>query len=318
MNGREGIKRVLIVDDEPNVAMILAANLEKLGEGYDVDTAHSGDEALVKMEQTAYTLVLTDYKMPGLSGLDLARIVRQTSPSTRVVLMTAYGTDELRNITGQFNLDGYLDKPFTMAQIRKIVERAVSRTQDEQDPYRSGTQTLEQPVHDHLQALQSDTGARCVLLLSSSGYPVEIAGQTDGLDIPVLSALVAANFVAAAEIARQFGTSSIFRSSYHEGTDYNIYSYDLIGDLMLAVIFDSHSKPGTVWFYTKQTAATLEPLLKEQPPAADYVDDLAMAVDAGLDQLFDIGDDTPDTGQLMNLDDAVANGLLPPELLDKV
>ncbi len=329
-------KRVLVVDDEVNVATVLAASLESLGDEFEVDTAYSGDEALRKVQQTHYTLVLTDYKMPGMTGIDLAQAIRKVSPDTQVVLMTAYGTSDLRKMMEQMNYD-YIDKPFSMAQIREIVERAVNRTREGADPYRAGEREVVQDVYEHLAALQENTSARCVLLLSAGGYPVEVAGQTEGLDISVIGALVAANFMAAAELAKQFGSGSIFKSSYHEGTDYNIYAYDLTGDLLLAVIFDSRSRPGVVWFYTKQVAADLMPLVENPDEGAteEFADALASAVDEGWEALAG-GEEEDVAGaavserpvpprvegegsdQLMSFEEAVAQGLLPPDFFGEL
>lgn len=310
MAGNTQPKRVLIVDDEPNVAFVLADSLEKLGEGYSIETANSGEEALTKIREDAYALVVTDYKMPGMSGLDLAQEIRQTAPDTQVVLMTAYGTAELRDSVEHLKLD-YLDKPFTMDQIREIVERAVGHTRHSEDPYRAGVISMTEPVQTGLQRLQADTGARCVMLVSSSGYPVETVGQTKGLNVSSVGALVAANFMAAVELAKLLGNTSIFKSSYHEGEDYNIYSYDVNGDLLLAVIFGSESKPGTVWFYTKQTAAALIPLLADLSPSIHFEGDLTAAIDAELLQAFgDTGSNEHNEDALLNLQEAIAAGLV--------
>lgn len=315
-------KRMLIVDDEPSVAMILAENLEKVDDDYIVETANSGDEALAKLSRDAYTLVITDYKMPGMTGLDLVRAIHNTSPGTQVVLMTAYGTEELRDTIDHLGLSGYLDKPFTMEQIRGIVEEAVGRTTQRADHVEGEPQppaiepALEQPIRERLETLRRDTQARCVLLLGSSGYTVEAVGDRDYLDISNVSALVAANFMAAAELARLLGTGSVFKSSYHEGSDYNIYAYDLEGDLLLAVITDSDRKAGMVWFYTKQTASELGPLLEQElAPTGEEVGDLTEGLDGALDEMFGpIGDDYGlDESQLLSLDEAVAEGLVPHE-----
>jgi two-component system, response regulator, stage 0 sporulation protein F len=312
-------KRLLVVDDEPAVAMVLAENLEKVDDEYVVETAHSGDEALTKIEEGAYALVITDYKMPGMSGLDLVRAVHDVSPGTQVVLMTAYGSSDLRDTVDHLGLSGYLDKPFTMEQIRGIVKRAIGRTAEaEGDPYRSGELSLEYPVNEQLEQLRLDTQARCVMLLSSSGYPVEVAGRTDDLSVANVSALVAANFMAAAELARLLGTGSVFKSSYHEGTDYNIYSYDLGSDLLLAVITDSDCKAGTVWFYTKQTVSNLEPVLEQELAAPDgdrglNGADLTEGLDKALDDLFNESGDESNSDKLMNLDEALEAGLVPSE-----
>lgn len=345
-------KRILIVDDEPNVTLVLSRSLRKLGDNYHVETAQSGHEALTKLEDGSYELVITDYKMPKMSGLDLAIAVRDLAPQTQVVLMTAHGTGALRTMAGDMELDGYIDKPFTMDQIREIVEAAVSSTEAE-DPYLIGDREIEDAVYAQLEALQSDTGARCVMLLSSGGYPIEVVGMTQNLDASTVGTLVAANFMAAVELSRLLGNNSIFKSSYHEGPDYNIYSYDVNGDVLLAVIFGAETKTGAVWFFTKQTAATLAEMdLAQKPLDADTFKELTSDLSAGLDTLFtdddaifvedapaqasasmpeawEVAGDDPvdqdnepatehspvDVDTLLTLEDAISAGLVPSDLL---
>lgn len=284
-------KRVLIVDDEPNVAMVLAENIEALGENYFVETASSGKETLEKVCSHHYTLVLTDYRMPGMNGVDLAKAIQSCSPETKVILMTAHGSLELQRTLEQLELAGYIDKPFSMQEIRQIVKRlveqAVAARVEGQDVARPTA--LEADVNQELQQLQRNSGARCVLLLSTSGYPIDVVGESQGLDVFGLSALIAANFLAAAEVATLLGTGSVFRTSYHEGPDYNFYSYDVNGSLLLTVIFDANAKPGVIWLYTKRTAQVLETMLDEPLPrqaeatAALLAD---MDLDNEIDQLF--------------------------------
>ena len=271
---QNSFNRILIVDDEPKVAMVLALSLERLGEGYSFDIAHSGNEAIAKLQQNSYHLLITDYSMPGMTGLDLIETAHRISPQTQIVLMTAHGTDKLHQRLKTLKLAGYLDKPFSLDQIRGIVQRAVARTQEanriqEVNHLPVSSQVDEPPAESalshHLQSLQHKTGAQCVLLISASGYPIEIVGRTKDLDVSGISALVAGNFMAVAELARLVGRdNSIFKSSYYEGDDYNIYAYDVNSEALLTVIFGATSKPGVVWFYTKQTAAALKPLLVQQ------------------------------------------------------
>jgi predicted regulator of Ras-like GTPase activity (Roadblock/LC7/MglB family) len=112
--------------------------------------------------------------------------------------------------------------------------------------------------------LQANAGVRCVLLISSEGYPVQVVGQTEDFEVKQVSALVAANFLAAAELANLLGNRTVFKSSYHEGDNYNIYAHDVNGQLLLALVFEAKLRPGSVWFYTKQTAMVLAQLL-DQP-----------------------------------------------------
>ncbi|MFN8453966.1 MAG: response regulator [Anaerolineae bacterium] len=322
-------KRVLIVDDEPNVAMVLSACLERLGDDYICEIAHNGSEALSKLQQASYTLLLTDYNMPGMTGLELAQAVRSHSPATQVVLMTAYGTESFHDALGSLKLDGYIGKPFTADEIREIVKQVVSRanaaTQTETVHNNADDPIVDQAIEQQLKSLRSHTGARCVLLLSSNGYAVNVVGQTQDLDITSVGALVAANFMAAAELAKLLGGRSVFKSSYHEGDDYNIYAYKVNDDLLLAVLFGSESKPGVVWFYTKQTAVALLPLVPAQPARITFAENINTVLEAEFDQLFssELPNDNksnlvePGYSKPMTFEEAVAAGLVPAQIANR-
>jgi two-component system response regulator (stage 0 sporulation protein F) len=307
-------RQLLIVDDEHEILKALANYLSKLCEEYTVHTASSGTDALEKVKQNPYELIITDYMMPTMDGLELAKAVREISPETKLVLITAYGSKELRSSVDELNLEGFIDKPFSMAQIREIVENAIgsvnSNNEDQLD-----MQGLSEPLRKHLSELQSDSGASCVLLLSTSGYTIETAGVTSGMDTSNVSALVAANFAASSELARILKSNSVFKSSFHEGPEYNIYAHDVDGEYLLAVIFGSETKPGAVWHYTKQTAAELIPLIAEQKEATIDSGDLAQAMNAEIDQLLDqeILIDNG-TGELITFEEAMDAGLVPSKL----
>ena len=316
MKNNSQLKKVLVVDDEFEVASALVENLNSLGDNYSIEMVNSSEEALTKIRNERYDLLLTDYKMPDMDGLDLARAVRMSSPDTQVVLMTAYGTVDIRKMVKEQGLGGYIDKPFTMAQIREVVELAVERTLGE-DPYRSGECSGEQPLREHLENLQVEVDGACVLLLSASGYPIETVGSNNDLDVTGVGALVAANFVASAALAGLLGSNSVFKSSYHEGPEYNIYARDINGELLLAVIFRSEVKPGAVWHYTKQTATNLATMAEEHPQEIGLAEDLSEAMDEEVEQLMDFGDDNGiEWSSSMNLEQTVEEWLVSLELLD--
>ena len=117
--------RVLVVDSGPKITRTLAASLEKLGDEFVVDTAHNFNKAFPKIMRTQYALLITDYALPGLNGLDLARAVRGVSPHTQIVLMSDVGSEAMRETAQILGLAGFLEKPFTMAQIHELVQRAL-------------------------------------------------------------------------------------------------------------------------------------------------------------------------------------------------
>jgi CheY-like chemotaxis protein len=125
MDNQVETKRILIVDDEANIAMVLAACATRLGR-CDVDMAYSGQQALTAFQRQAYDLVITDYRMPDMSGLELAKAMRRQAPQVRIVLMTAYDTINLREEAARLPVDEYLEKPISIAKVQEIVGRVLA------------------------------------------------------------------------------------------------------------------------------------------------------------------------------------------------
>ena len=84
--------RVLVIEDDPGVAGSLKKELE--AEGYEVAVASRGDDGLAAARQTPFDVVITDLKMPGLSGLEVVEQLHAALPSLPIILMTAYGTTD--------------------------------------------------------------------------------------------------------------------------------------------------------------------------------------------------------------------------------
>lgn len=262
-------KHILVVDDEPSLVKFLSKSLKRLGDDYVIDTAQDAHEALEKIEQNRYQLLLTDYMMPNMSGIDLIQAAKAMSPGTQYVLMSAHITDQIRHEVSMMEFIDYISKPFTTNQIRELVQRGIARCQPLVEPTAPAAPVTTHTIESELRTLQINTGAQGVLLLSSAGEIVQMVGQTSGVNSQKIASLVAANFLVATELANMLGSQdSDFKSSYQEGSKHNIYAYAVNKNRLLAVIFDARIKPGVVWFYTKQVA---EALLSIAELAADDV-----------------------------------------------
>ena len=84
------ITKILIVDDELIMRESLAGWLER--DGHFVDKAESGEEALNKIKETKFDIMLVDIKMEGMNGLEVLKNVKETDPDTSVIMITAYGS----------------------------------------------------------------------------------------------------------------------------------------------------------------------------------------------------------------------------------
>lgn len=119
------LKRLLIVDDEETLTFTLYQVFIKASFDCEVVTASSGEEAVKKIEEGAFDLVITDIAMPGMNGLDLLSFVKTKYPQTRVIIITAYGTDEREELAYRIGADKYLEKPFDIPQLRDIVFKMI-------------------------------------------------------------------------------------------------------------------------------------------------------------------------------------------------
>jgi DNA-binding NtrC family response regulator len=117
--------RILVVDDEPAQRELVAGFLRK--HGFDVVEAGGGREAVARFKQEAFDLVLTDQRMPDLSGLELLEAVRSTSPETAVVIVTAYGNIETAVSAVKAGAADYLTKPLNLDDLLHRVHRVRER-----------------------------------------------------------------------------------------------------------------------------------------------------------------------------------------------
>jgi len=116
---------ILVVDDEEIMRSFLQDVLA--GEGYQVDGAPTGEEAVNKASRKRYDLVITDIKMPGIDGMGVLSQVKELSPTTEVVVMTGYASLESAVESMKMGAADYITKPFNIDQIRIVVAKTLER-----------------------------------------------------------------------------------------------------------------------------------------------------------------------------------------------
>jgi len=115
--------KILIVDDEPVVVKSCERILSP--EGYAVDGASNGNEAIAKLGKNGYDLVITDLMMPDLDGIELIRWIRNSKPDTGVIVITGYPSQESIKETLRLRILDYLPKPFSPALLLDATQKAM-------------------------------------------------------------------------------------------------------------------------------------------------------------------------------------------------
>jgi len=117
--------RILVVDDEASQRELVSGYLKK--QGFEVFTAAGGESALELFRQAPMELILTDQRMPGLSGLDLLKAAREINPETQVIVMTAYGSVETAVAAMRDGAADYVAKPLNLEELRQKIQRIVEQ-----------------------------------------------------------------------------------------------------------------------------------------------------------------------------------------------
>ncbi len=115
--------KILIVDDEETMRLLLRHELEQ--RGFDVDEAESGEIAIEKLQKIYFNVVLLDIRMPGMDGMEVLRNVRQNNLADKVIMLT--GVDELKIARDSLTLgaNDYLTKPYDIITLSACINRVL-------------------------------------------------------------------------------------------------------------------------------------------------------------------------------------------------
>jgi two-component system, NtrC family, response regulator PilR len=119
------MSKILVVDDEQSMRDFLSIMLKK--EGYDVVTAENGGGALKAIQAEIFDLVITDVKMPDIDGIEVLKTVKEVSPETVVIMITAFATAETAVEAMKLGAYDYITKPFKVDEIKLVIQKALEK-----------------------------------------------------------------------------------------------------------------------------------------------------------------------------------------------
>ena len=282
--------RILIVDDQPEILFALKMIIKGMGAQYVVATAVDGFEALDILQEEIFDLVITDYMMPGMDGLELVESIRALSPDTRLVVISGLQEKMLKTSLDEARISYFLSKPFSKQAVQDIILKALSET--------SGTRPLslspvkapvDSKVTGYLNELRYHTGAHSCLIVESLGYIIAVDGGDENMPLDSLASLIAANAQAVVEVSRLMGNPEAFQTTIYKGKHFNMASYILDEGQILVVIFGEQVKMGLVQHYARRIIPNLSAALPAPPDSLEdefFGGNFAASGDDSMESLF--------------------------------
>ena len=121
------LKRVLVVDDEDDLTWSISKHLAKDKDKYDLICVNSGKKALDVLSQLPVELVISDIRMPEISGMELLIKIKESYPNTKVIIMTAYGSSEIQEEANKHGCLKYIEKPFEINELRELILNVIAQ-----------------------------------------------------------------------------------------------------------------------------------------------------------------------------------------------
>ncbi|MEN3045965.1 MAG: response regulator [Candidatus Hydrothermales bacterium] len=116
--------KILVVEDEGPLSFFITQSLK---EEHDVVWARSGEEALEKFVPGEFDIIITDIKLPGISGLELLSKIQMHDPNIKSIVITAYDSFETREKVKNINADFFLPKPFTVQTLKEAIRKLMKK-----------------------------------------------------------------------------------------------------------------------------------------------------------------------------------------------
>lgn len=287
-----GLKQVLVVDDHFEMLEFLRSMLELANENYRVLGVPSAEEGLLELKRRTrhgepFDLLITDVRLPGMSGFELARKVRALHPELPIMIITAYASAQGRKEAERLGVHRYFEKPLDTDALLASVHSAlytdaavVARSSQTAPATIEGTPTVRhseevkttQPdvrgeIWRRLQALLSDTGAVQALLCDRKGAINFQAGSATGEHSPErLAALLARSLTDSFLLASELGSDEPFTIQYQAGERVDLYTANIGRRAFLILLFDARARRGrigTVWIFAQRAIKDILQLLPD-------------------------------------------------------
>ncbi len=270
-------KRILVVDDHYDTLRFLRTLLEMADERFKVTGVLSGEEAGLELRRP-YDLLITDIRLPGVDGVQVAQRARRLSPEMPVIVISGFPKEMLRLEESGIDVFRSFRKPLIAEEILEAVYIAIlGEAPQPPEPEVSEpepTAVVEQliidsavpaEVHKRLELLRSNTGADELMLATINGDISAESGVVD-MSVPAIAQTIAKNLRGSFALADQLGHPEGHQSiQYHNTARFDLYTANVGEYHFITMFFDAaklqRGRIGTVWVFIQRAIKDLEPLL---------------------------------------------------------
>lgn len=185
--------RVLVVEDDPDIADLIRVNLVELG--LEIEHADHGAKGLQLGLENEYDLILLDVMLPGVSGLDICRQVRESKPEQSILMLTAKNSETDRVLGLELGADDYISKPFSVRELQARVRAQLRRVQVLKDAGAKSPDDKDKPIDIGILRIDPKTHQTCIdgkqldltatefeLLLHLANHPNQVFSRSQLLE----------------------------------------------------------------------------------------------------------------------------------------
>jgi DNA-binding response OmpR family regulator len=270
------VKQILVVDDHFEMLEFLRSMLELSSRDYQVLGVPSAEEGFLELRRTPFNLLITDLRLPGMSGFDLIRKVQRFRPEIPIIMITGYSSEQGQKEAAELGIFRYFQKPLDTDGLLAAVRDALYGPEPIPEPEVVAPVSIELSgeVRKRLDMLRTDTGAKQIVLASVQGHVLYESGYSSNLDLSALAATLAGSVHNSFRLAEQLGSDDPFMFHYQSGRTFDIYSANVGRDCFVAMFFDTESRRGrigTIWVFAQRGIRELAALLPATQAAVSDV-----------------------------------------------
>lgn len=267
------VKQILVVDDHFEMLDFLRSMLETSNQDHQVLAVPSAEEGLMELKRTQFDLLITDVRLPGMSGFDLVRQVRRLQRDMPVIMITAYSSAEGQKEAADLGVLRYFRKPLDTDNVLTAVHKAlygevVEPAIESEISSVSAAAEIDWEISDEvrrrLRTLRTDTRAVRLMLSSVSGEVLFETGSGSPIDLPQIASIIARNVGNNLLLAAQLGSDDPFTMLYQTAGTLELYSATVGRFFLVTLFFDIESRRGrigTVWVFVQRAIKDLLTIL---------------------------------------------------------